>query len=408
MSSISQQAPAPPKTPSSRATTPRLLTSQPIASASSSRTSTPHPRPSSVLSGNSDHHHSQPPLPEHRPDSVASSRRSSRAGSVTPSARLSLRSAASPPPAPLGSPPPRTPSRTSERHTIRDSISHGHGEVITEVIEEEKQYEQPILFEPPPSTPKMPYGLQPSFPRSPTVKTAQPLQMSVTYRQALSMNSPGPPRPQPTHDVRIQETGGLALKPAHRAFYGRHRHATQRFYWTLPPEHDERVSSLLDWIETMSWGLANLGLIKFLAWRNRGALLVNADFRPWRAPEEPAFDWITFEDAQNTLDRILQESIATYDPATTVLIFAFLVSKTGSSVGIWRRKVSIPTSLQLKHGAEVERVKKEIALNRPPVVKVEPPLPEDTQPIPISPPPPPVKKPRRRWFFFGRRKKKTV
>lgn len=44
---------------------------------------------------------------------------------------------------------------------------------------------------------------------------------------------------------------------------------------------------------------------------SRGALISNADYRPDQTPEEPAFDWITFEQSRGTLDRIFQEAIAT-------------------------------------------------------------------------------------------------
>ncbi|KAG8994310.1 hypothetical protein FRB94_009966 [Tulasnella sp. JGI-2019a] len=227
--------------------------------------------------------------------------------------------------------------------------------------------------------------------------------ISNTLQRALSTSSVVP-RPQPTHDARLQETGGLALKPAQRAMFGRHRHATQRFFWTLEPNHDERVQNLLNWVAVMGWGLGNLGLNKFLQWRMRGALFANADFRPWKSPDEPAFDWLSFEECQNTLDRTLQESIATYDPSTTVLVFVFLVSKTGSSVGIWRRKVPIPPSLQLKHNLEIDSVKREIARTNPPVVKVEAP---PREPAPILPPspPPPMQKGKRRWYLFFAREK---
>ncbi|KAG8897542.1 hypothetical protein FRC01_011294 [Tulasnella sp. 417] len=155
----------------------------------------------------------------------------------------------------------------------------------------------------------------------------------------------------------------------------------------------------------MGWALANLGLNKFLSWRQRGALFANADFRPWKSPEEPGFDWMTFDEVQNTLDKTLQESIATYDPATTALVFVFLVSKSGSSVAIWRRKVTIPTSLQLKHNIEIQRIKRNMADGAKPVIKVERPL-SARAPAPISPPPPiigdkgGVKKKKRKWWQF--------
>ncbi|KAG8857212.1 hypothetical protein FRB96_005887 [Tulasnella sp. 330] len=226
---------------------------------------------------------------------------------------------------------------------------------------------------------------------------------SNTLRRAMSTASVVN-RPQPTHDARLQETGGLALKPAQRAMFGRHRHVSQRFFWTLPPEHDERVEGLLNWVAVMGWGLGNLGLSKFLQWRMRGALFANADFRPWKSPDEPAFDWLTFEECQNTLDRTLQESIATYDPNTTVLVFVFLVSKSGSSVGIWRRKVPIPPSLQIKHNTEIESVKKEIARTKPPVLRIEA---RPSEPLPELPPspPPPMPKGKRRWYLFFAREK---
>ncbi|KAG8989474.1 hypothetical protein FRB90_002219 [Tulasnella sp. 427] len=237
----------------------------------------------------------------------------------------------------------------------------------------------------------------------------QAVQRSRVWQRAVS-ETEYPPGPPPTHDARIQETGGLALKPAQRAFFGRHRHASERFLWNLGPEHDERVEGLLEWVETMAWALANLGLNKFLSWRQRGALFANADFRPWKSPDEPGFDWLTFDEVQETLDKTLQESIATYDPATTALVFVFLVSKSGSSVAIWRRKVSIPPSLQLKHSLAIQRIKRDMAEGPKPVVKVERPL-SAREAAPISPPPPIIvsggaiekglkKRKKRKWWQF--------
>lgn len=258
---------------------------------------------------------------------------------------------------------------------------------------------QPPLSAPPLTTP-------PHVQLFPPPKRA-PMLRSMVMQRAMS-ETEYPSRPHPTHDARIQETGGLALKPAQRAFFGRHRHATERFLWNLGPEHDERVEGLLDWVDTMGWALANLGLNKFLSWRQRGALFASADFRPWESPEEPGFDWMTFDEVQNTLDKTLQESIATYDPATTALVFVFLVSKSGSSVAIWRRKVSIPPSLQLKHNIEIQRIKRKLAEDgQKPIIKVERPL-SARAPAPISPPPPIIgdkggagkKRKKRKWWQF--------
>jgi hypothetical protein len=70
-------------------------------------------------------------------------------------------------------------------------------------------------------------------------------------------------------------------------------------------------------------------------------LIANADFRPPNSPNEPAFDWLTFDQLQVTRDRVLQESVAFYDPAVTTVVFVFLPSKTGNSVAMWRRRINV-------------------------------------------------------------------
>jgi len=86
----------------------------------------------------------------------------------------------------------------------------------------------------------------------------------------------------------------------------------------------------------------------------------NAGFISRSHPDEPVFDWLTLEQAQKTHDRNLQESMATYDPATTTLVFVFLVSPSYNSVAIWRRKLSIPLSLQLRMSKPLEQIKKDL------------------------------------------------
>lgn len=49
---------------------------------------------------------------------------------------------------------------------------------------------------------------------------------------------------------------------------------------------------------------------KFLSTKKRGALVSNAAYVSRNHPEDPAFDWFTFSQAQRTFDRTLQESIA--------------------------------------------------------------------------------------------------
>lgn len=93
---------------------------------------------------------------------------------------------------------------------------------------------------------------------------------------------------------------------------------------------------------------------KFLQSGERGALFVNAEFRPHQAPHEPAFDWLSLEQLKGTMDKILQESAALYDPATQVIVFVFLLSKSANSMAIWRRKIPVVESVQEMYPEDIE------------------------------------------------------
>jgi len=80
---------------------------------------------------------------------------------------------------------------------------------------------------------------------------------------------------------------------------------------------------------------------------------VNADYRPSKSPNEPAFDWLTYPELQKTMDRTLQESVAFYDPSALVVVFVFLPSKSGNSLAIWRRKIAVPSSVRLAYQAQI-------------------------------------------------------
>lgn len=54
------------------------------------------------------------------------------------------------------------------------------------------------------------------------------------------------------------------------------------------------------------------------------------------------------------MDRILQESVAFYEPAKQVIVFVFLPSQSGNSVAIWRRKILVPYNIQMTFQAEIE------------------------------------------------------
>jgi len=107
--------------------------------------------------------------------------------------------------------------------------------------------------------------------------------------------------------------------------------------------------------------LGTFGLHKYLGTRSRGALLLNIEY--WGGPHHntPAVDWIPFAKAQGTRDVVFQEGIASYDPATTTIIYAFLLSKTRRSMAIWRRKLAVPEITRRDYAAEIEHVKAELA-----------------------------------------------
>ena len=98
---------------------------------------------------------------------------------------------------------------------------------------------------------------------------------------------------------------------------------------------------------------------------------MNTVFRMKDHPREPAFDWLTFNDLQATMDKTLQESVAFYDPARLVTIFVYLPSQSGKSVAIWRRKVNVPDSTRLKYQAEINAIVKTLRDAKDYVVMVD-------------------------------------
>ncbi|GJE83998.1 hypothetical protein PsYK624_000720 [Phanerochaete sordida] len=202
------------------------------------------------------------------------------------------------------------------------------------------------------------------------------------------------------------ESHGEGLKPATPAlFNSRKRFARERIYWGFNPDKDERVSSLLRWVQAMSHGIAVLGVQKFLETGQRGALFANADFQvstPDGGPKQPAFDWLTLQQIRPTMDRILQESVVCYKPMFQVIVFVFLLSKSGSSMAVWRRKIPVPESVRVPNHRDLEDVILDLPEEK--VVYVDEAPPELDEP----PPPPPPKKRGfwRRLFGIFRRKRK--
>jgi hypothetical protein len=70
----------------------------------------------------------------------------------------------------------------------------------------------------------------------------------------------GGARAGPHVTIPIIDSGGAALRDAEKALYGRERLASQRIHWMFSPTKDERVASLLVWIDSMSHALATLGV----------------------------------------------------------------------------------------------------------------------------------------------------
>ena len=92
---------------------------------------------------------------------------------------------------------------------------------------------------------------------------------------------------------------------------------------------------------------------------------MNVDYAPPQSPHEPAFDWVTIDELASTLDKILQESVALYDPAKQVIVFIFLLSKSGNSMAVWRRKIQVPEILQTAYKDDIAEVKAGLQPNYP-------------------------------------------
>lgn len=105
-------------------------------------------------------------------------------------------------------------------------------------------------------------------------------------------------------------------------------------------------------------------LQKFLQTGERGALITNADYRVG-TPAQPAFDWINMAQLQLTLDRILQESVALYDPSMQVIVFVFLLSNSGNSMAVWRRKLPVPESLRQAYEQDIMAAKENLEQDYP-------------------------------------------
>lgn len=71
---------------------------------------------------------------------------------------------------------------------------------------------------------------------------------------------------------------------------------------------------------------------------------------------QPAFDWVTIKNLQPTWDKTLQESVICYNPRIQVVVIVFLLSKSGKSMAVWRRKLPLPESLRRASQKNIEAI----------------------------------------------------
>ncbi|CAE6458888.1 unnamed protein product [Rhizoctonia solani] len=161
--------------------------------------------------------------------------------------------------------------------------------------------------------------------------------------------------------IRVIQSGGQALVPAQRAFIGSHRPAHERMLWGLPLDRDPRVRHAIAKIETIKDAVITFGAERFIETKMKGAVVCNVDYHAPDHPDDLAFDWITYKDAQKTLDPTLQKSVVRTDPANTVLVVIFLLSPSLNSLAIWRKSVPTESRLDRVLAYKIDRVKRETA-----------------------------------------------
>ncbi|KAL1706697.1 hypothetical protein EV121DRAFT_256995 [Schizophyllum commune] len=171
---------------------------------------------------------------------------------------------------------------------------------------------------------------------------------------------------------RFVESNGAALMPVQRALFGRSRPAKDRIHWGFPPGKNVKVATVLNMVHHLSHSIADFGISKFLAAGVRGALFINATYRHPGHPDEPAFDWLTFPQLQQTLDFTLQDSVAFSDPAKVVVVFVFLSSESGNSVAMWRVKLKVPPDVLAMRGQAIEELKASLPAREKYVIFLEP------------------------------------
>jgi hypothetical protein len=128
-------------------------------------------------------------------------------------------------------------------------------EGIPEEDEDELEYVDDEEWEYPDNQPQYQQGYSP-----------RPLPYSSSPSKTLSaaLRSPGVGKPfgspATSQDHRLVESQGNALSRAHKALYSQERLAKDRFHWSFSPHKDDRVQSVLQWIQRMSERVGALGV----------------------------------------------------------------------------------------------------------------------------------------------------
>ncbi|KIY50619.1 hypothetical protein FISHEDRAFT_10749, partial [Fistulina hepatica ATCC 64428] len=151
------------------------------------------------------------------------------------------------------------------------------------------------------------------------------------------------------------------------------RTAKDRIFWVLPPECDRRVSSVLRWINLREQAIGAYGVCanRIPLSRERGTLVTNANYRKPGHETEPAWDWLTFNQLQESYDKTIQELVAYYDPAENVVVCVFLPAKSGRSVAVWRRKIPVPAHVRQTHQQQINKVKHNLRRFEEYVIRVD-------------------------------------
>jgi hypothetical protein len=65
-------------------------------------------------------------------------------------------------------------------------------------------------------------------------------------------------------NVRFIESKGAALATVQQALFGDERKARDRIHWLFPPDKDDRVATVLAWLQAVRYSLGGFGVSTFI------------------------------------------------------------------------------------------------------------------------------------------------